>query len=101
MAQEGADIVAIDICENIEVFAYDLASEADLAETTRLVEETGRDTLAVKADVRDLAAMQKAVASGLERFGHIDIVSANAGIAVFGQAWEFEPESGATCSMST
>ena len=79
-ASAGASIVAVDICAPIESVAYPLASERDLAETARLVVEAGGDVLTVCADVRDRAALDDAVRSGVERFGRLDVVLANAGI---------------------
>jgi SDR family mycofactocin-dependent oxidoreductase len=84
MAEEGADIIATDICSNIKtVDAYDLATEADLAETVRLVEATGRRIHAEKADVRDIDALTQAVENGVEKLGRLDTVVANAGIFSF------------------
>ncbi len=81
LAEEGADIIAIDICSNIEtVTAYDLATEAELAETVALVEATGRRIVAKKADVRDIDALTQAVERGVEELGRLDTVVANAGI---------------------
>lgn len=81
MAEEGADIIATDICSNIKtVTAYDLATQADLAETVRLVEATGRRIVAEKADVRDIDALTQAVERGVDELGRLDTVVANAGI---------------------
>ena len=57
LAQEGADIIAVDLCSDVDTAPYPLATEADLAETVRLVEATDRRIVAEKADVRDLAAL--------------------------------------------
>ena len=84
LASEGANIVAIDICENMANNPYPLGSEADLAETVRLVEKEGRSCVPIKADVRDLHQMNDAVKQGLERLGKIDIVCANAGVLTMG-----------------
>lgn len=88
LAEEGADIVAVDICRQIDTVPYPLATAEDLAETARLIEKHGRRVVTVEADVRDGAAMQDAVRAGLEAFGHIDIVSANAGIWSVNPTWE-------------
>src|SRR6478609_3522951 len=72
-ASAGASIVAVDICAPIESVAYPLASEHDLTETARLVGEVGGDVLTVCADVRDRAALDDAVRSGIERFGRLDV----------------------------
>ncbi|MET0144401.1 MAG: mycofactocin-coupled SDR family oxidoreductase [Ilumatobacteraceae bacterium] len=80
LAGEGADIIAIDLCEQIESNPYPLATPEDLAETSRRVESAGRACVAVKADVREPAQLRDAVKQGLDRLGHLDIVVANAGI---------------------
>jgi (+)-trans-carveol dehydrogenase len=81
LAQEGADIVAVDLCAPIPFVGYDMASEEDLAETARAVEALDRRIVARVADVRDLTALQDALDDGLSAFGRLDIVCANAGIA--------------------
>ena len=80
LAQEGADIIAIDICEDVDGTPYKGATEADLAETVRQVEALDRRIVATKADVRDFAALKAAVDDGVAQLGRLDIVSANAGI---------------------
>jgi SDR family mycofactocin-dependent oxidoreductase len=80
LAQEGADIIAIDLCEQIESNLYPLATEEDLAETRRLVEALDRRIVASKADVRERAQLRSAVADGVAELGGLDIVVANAGI---------------------
>jgi SDR family mycofactocin-dependent oxidoreductase len=80
LAEDGCDIIAIDICENVAGMDYPNASAADLAETVRLVEALGRRIVARKADVRDLAGLQAAFDAGVAEFGRCDIVIANAGI---------------------
>ena len=81
MAEEGADIIAVDICEDIDtVTAYGLATEADLAETVKLVEALDRRIVAEKADVRDIQALTQAVEHGVAQLGRLDTVVANAGI---------------------
>jgi SDR family mycofactocin-dependent oxidoreductase len=83
-AQEGADVVALDIPGGrLATVPYPLAAEDDLAETVRLVEATGRRAVACVADVRDAGAVDAAVAAGLEAFGRIDVLAANAGICTF------------------
>ncbi len=81
-AEEGANIVGIDICEDLDVVPYKLGTYEDLEETARLVEKTGQEMLFEKADVRDLAALQKIFDAGVQRFGHIDTVLANAGVVL-------------------
>ncbi|MCU1446103.1 mycofactocin-coupled SDR family oxidoreductase [Cryobacterium sp.] len=80
LAQEGADIIAVDICEDVEGTVYAGATEADLAETVRQVEALDRRIVAIKADVRDFDGLRKAVDDGVAQLGRLDIVSANAGI---------------------
>jgi SDR family mycofactocin-dependent oxidoreductase len=79
-AEEGANIVGVDICEDLDVVPYKLGTLEDLEETARLVEKTGQSMFVQKADVRDKAALQAAFDAGVKEFGHIDTVIANAGV---------------------
>jgi SDR family mycofactocin-dependent oxidoreductase len=81
-AEQGANIVGVDICEDLEVVPYKLSTYEDLEETARLVEKTGQEMLFRKADVRDKAALQDAFDAGVGQFGHIDTVIANAGVVL-------------------
>ena len=81
LAAEGADIVAVDLCAQIDSVPYPLATADDLAATVKLVEDTGARIVAKQGDVRDRAALDAAVTAGLDEFGRLDIVVANAGIA--------------------
>ncbi|MFE7792749.1 mycofactocin-coupled SDR family oxidoreductase [Streptomyces sp. NPDC057460] len=90
LAEEGADIIAVDICEDIDSVGYPLGSRADLDETVRLVEKLGRRIVAVAADVRDAAALKAAADEGVARLGRLDAVVAQAGIAPLGR-----PDAGA------
>jgi SDR family mycofactocin-dependent oxidoreductase len=94
LAQEGADIIAVDICQDIDTVTpyYPLATEEELGETVKAVESLDRRIVARKADVRDLAGLQAAFDEGLAEFGHVDTVVANAGIATYGKAWELTGE---------
>jgi SDR family mycofactocin-dependent oxidoreductase len=92
LAQEGADIVALDICQDLKTVKYDGATDADLAETASMIEDLDRRVISRKADVRDLAAMESAVADAMSEFGRLDIVVANAGIATAAPAWELTEE---------
>jgi SDR family mycofactocin-dependent oxidoreductase len=93
LASEGADIIAIDVCRPIsETITYPLATPEELAETVRQVEATGRKVLAREVDIRDLEALQKVVADGVEQFGRLDIVVANAGILTWGRMFEMSEE---------
>lgn len=78
-AQEGAHIIGFDLCHDLEHAPYPLATEEDLAETVRLVEAAGGAMHAEVADVRDWDAVKRVSKAGLERFGRIDVVLANAG----------------------
>jgi SDR family mycofactocin-dependent oxidoreductase len=79
-AREGADIIAVDICEDIASNPYPMASWDDLMETKRIVEEAGRRCVAVKADVRNREQLDKALGQGIAELGHLTTVMANAGI---------------------
>lgn len=79
-AREGADIIAIDICEDIESNPYPMASWDDLGETKRLVEKEGRACVTAKADVRQREQLADALADGLAQLGQLTTVMANAGI---------------------
>ncbi|HJT93550.1 MAG TPA: mycofactocin-coupled SDR family oxidoreductase [Mycobacterium sp.] len=81
LASDGASIIAVDICDQIASVPYPLATPDDLAATVKLVEDTGSRIVAQQADVRDLESLQSALQAGLDEFGRLDIVVANAGIA--------------------
>ena len=81
LAEEGADIIAVDLCGQIDTVAYPMATPEDLEETVRLVEALDRRIHAVQADVRDRDALQAAFDGGVAELGPVDIVLANAGIA--------------------
>ena len=94
LAEQGADIIAVDICGQIATIPFPMATPSDLEDTVAQVESTGRRIHAVAADVRDLDDMFEAVNTGVQKFGRLDIVSANAGVVSFGsisdltlQAW--------------
>lgn len=81
LAEEGADIIGIDICDQIESVPYPMASLDDLAETAHAVEAIGRRIVALRADVRDFDGLQAAFNEGISKLGPVTIVLANAGIA--------------------
>jgi len=93
LAEEGADVIALDVDSDIPSVGYSLSRSSDLEETARLVEAHGRRAFAELADVRNLASLQAAVEAGLERFRGLDIVVANAGIVSYGSAGELSEES--------
>jgi SDR family mycofactocin-dependent oxidoreductase len=81
LAQEGADIIAVDICRQIDSVPYPMASPDDLAETVKQVEGLDRRIVAQQADVRDEAGLKAAFDAGVAELGPVGIVLANAGIA--------------------
>src|SRR3954471_5198770 len=80
LAQEGADIIAVDICGQLESVPYPMSTPEDLEQTVKEVEALGRRIVAKQADVRDYAALQKAFDESVSELGPVDIVCANAGI---------------------
>ena len=92
MAQEGATILATDICAQVPTAPYPTASPGDLDETVELVEKAGGRILAQRCDVRDLAGMTQFAATGVDRFGSLDIVCANAGINSLGKLTELDEQ---------
>ncbi|BBX19115.1 SDR family mycofactocin-dependent oxidoreductase [Mycolicibacterium duvalii] len=81
LASDGADIIGVDICADIESNGYPMSSRDELDETIALVEAAGGRMVGSVADVRDFGALKSVLDSGVERFGRLDIVCANAGIA--------------------
>jgi SDR family mycofactocin-dependent oxidoreductase len=92
LAEEGADIIAVDVCRPVETVPYPTATSGDLAETVRLVEALDRRIVAVEADVRDLSALQAAAGRGVAELGRLDIVIANAGISTMSPALDMTEE---------
>jgi SDR family mycofactocin-dependent oxidoreductase len=88
-AEEGADIIGVDLCADVPNVPDPMASRADLDETVALVEKLDRRMVAHVADVADRAALQAAVDDGVAQLGHLDIVLANAGICALG---DYPPE---------
>jgi SDR family mycofactocin-dependent oxidoreductase len=91
LASEGADIIAVDLCDQIASVPYPMATPDDLAATVKLVEDTGARIVATQADVRDRAALKDALKAGVDELGgRLDIVVANAGIAPMAgeDAWQ-------------
>ncbi|ETB19770.1 3-ketoacyl-ACP reductase [Mycobacterium avium subsp. avium 10-9275] len=81
LAADGADIIAVDLCDQIASVPYPLATPEELAATVKLVEDIGSRIVARQADVRDRESLSAALQAGLDEFGRLDIVVANAGIA--------------------
>ncbi len=95
LAEEGADIIAVDMLspDAYPWMTYQQSETEQLDETVALVEKTGRRIVARQADVRDRSSLQAALDSGLSEFGHVDIVSANAGISPFGpESWKISQQ---------
>jgi SDR family mycofactocin-dependent oxidoreductase len=90
LAEEGADVIAVDICEDIDSNGYPLSRPEDLEETARLVEKTGRGIVTVQADVRERGSLAAALRTGLDQFGKLDVVVANASICPLGEGLPVE-----------
>jgi SDR family mycofactocin-dependent oxidoreductase len=87
LAEEGADLILVDICASLPELEYPLASREDLDETARLVEKQGRRAITRVADVRDAAAVAAAVSDGVDELGGLDAAVANAGVLTVG-TWD-------------
>ena len=93
LAREGADVIALDICAPVsDTVTYPAATPEDLAETIRAVAAEGRKVLAREVDIRDDVALRQLVADGVEQFGRLDILVANAGVLSWGRVWELTDE---------
>jgi (+)-trans-carveol dehydrogenase len=93
LAQEGADIIAIDLCAPVDTVPYRMSTDADLEETARMVKATGQRIVASRTDVRDFDALKQALDDGVAQLGRLDIVAANAGIVSYGPAAELAERS--------
>lgn len=87
LAEEGADLILVDICESLPEIEYPLSSADDLAETARLVEKYNRRAVTKIVDIRDAAALATAVADGVAQLGGLDAAVANAGVLTAG-TWD-------------
>jgi len=81
LAEEGADIIAVDYCTDFSTIGYKMATPEDLEETKNYVEKTGQRCFTAQADVRDATALATALEAGIAELGKLDIVVAQAGIA--------------------
>ncbi len=90
LAQEGADIIAVDLCSQVATVPYAMSTPDDLAETVKEIEALDRRVVATQADVRDYGALKAAVEDGVAQLGRLDIVAANAGIFSFGTLEELD-----------
>ncbi|MBO0680823.1 mycofactocin-coupled SDR family oxidoreductase [Mycolicibacterium sp. S2-37] len=84
LADEGADLIIVDITSDIDTNHYPLATAADLDDTVKLVEKAGRRAVATRVDVRDRVGLEKSLADAVAELGGLDIVVANAGICPLG-----------------
>lgn len=92
LAEEGADLIAIDLCDEVEFTSYPASTPEDLEETVRQVEALDRRIIAAQADVRDLPQLRKVVDAAVADLGRLDIVSAGAGVgAIAGPVIEADP----------
>lgn len=93
LAADGADIVAVDACADAATVPYPLGTAEELAETAKLVEETGRRCVTATADIRSLEQLGAAVDLAKEAFGRIDILVSNAGIwSSSTESWTLDEE---------
>jgi SDR family mycofactocin-dependent oxidoreductase len=93
LAREGADVIVSDICAPVsDTIPYPGTAPEELAETVRQVEAEGRKVLAREVDIRDDAALRQLVADGVEQFGRLDVLVANAGVLSWGRLWELTDE---------
>jgi (+)-trans-carveol dehydrogenase len=88
LAQEGADIIAVDLCAQVASVPYPMATPQDLDQTVKEVEALDRRIVATQVDVRDYDALKQALDDGVAELGRLDVVSANAGIVSYGRAEE-------------
>jgi SDR family mycofactocin-dependent oxidoreductase len=82
LAEEGADVIVVDVCAPLPSVPYDSATPEDLAETVSLIEKTGRRVISGIVDVRDLDRLRGIVDDAVQQLGRLDIIVANAGICV-------------------
>lgn len=87
LAEEGADLILVDVCESLPEVEYPLGTREELDETARLVEKHGRRAVSCVVDVRDAAALAEAVNYGVEQLGGLDAAVANAGVLTAG-TWD-------------
>jgi (+)-trans-carveol dehydrogenase len=92
LAEQGADIIVLDMCENLATIPYGLASQDDFDETAASVEKLGRRVVAAKVDIREADQLTDVVAKAVSDLGGLDIVCANAGICSFGQVLDITAE---------
>jgi (+)-trans-carveol dehydrogenase len=89
-AEEGADLIAVDICKQVDTVPYEGPTPEDLEDLVKQVEGLDRRIVAREADVRDLSALQAVVTEGVAQLGRLDIIVANAGIVSYGELIELD-----------
>jgi SDR family mycofactocin-dependent oxidoreductase len=93
LANEGADIIAVDVCAPVSAtIPYPAATSDELVETARAVEDSGRKAMIREVDIRNLADLQQLVSDAVDQFGRLDVVVANAGVLSFARLWEMSEE---------
>lgn len=92
LASEGADIIALDICQDLPTTQYAGATSEDLQVTARLVETLGRRVVTREVDIRDFSALSAATTEGVAELGRLDVVVANAGMTTAARTWEIDDE---------
>lgn len=92
LAAEGADIIALDLCEKIPGTTYSGSTPEDLAETASLVEKFGRRCITIQTDTRDFDTMKAGVDAAVAELGRLDVVIANAGMTTGAPSWKISAE---------
>ncbi|MBR7825672.1 mycofactocin-coupled SDR family oxidoreductase [Actinospica sp. MGRD01-02] len=92
LAAEGADIIALDLCEDIATTTYQGSTPEDLAETANLVEKLGRRVVTIQSDTRDFRRVKEGLVSAVAELGRLDVVIANAGMTSGALSWEIDEE---------
>jgi SDR family mycofactocin-dependent oxidoreductase len=82
LAQEGADVIVVDVCAPLPSVPYDSATPEDLAETVALIEKTGQRVISGIVDIRDLGKLREVTDDAVAKLGRLDVIVANAGICV-------------------
>ncbi|MDV7353679.1 SDR family oxidoreductase [Rhodococcus oxybenzonivorans] len=92
LAEEGADIIAIDLCDQIESADHTMGTAEDLRETALLVEKLDRRVVTATADVRDRVSIETAISAGVAELDRLDTVSINVGIASFARTIDIDEQ---------
>jgi SDR family mycofactocin-dependent oxidoreductase len=92
LAEEGADVIVLDVCAPLPTIKYQGSTPDELAETAKTIEGMGRRVVAREVDIRDLEALEAAITEGVAELGRLDVVVGNAGICSAGKLWELTPE---------